>query len=135
MECLSPGQLICLWCDWLDKSKYFLVGGIDEVPLLLYISSNKPAFCQNNPSVDNDFLLLQQTAYPFLAYDSWLDCGDVCKKFPWPSVEYQLRNAQAKNCGKITMTTRDEVIQAVGRSERLSTRHQRIISDALQILR
>lgn len=131
MPPLSPGQLIKLDCDWLQKPKYFLVVAVIEDPLLFYISSEKPRFCQSNPAIDADFLKLTKSAYPFLDYDSWLDCGDVCIKFSWPSIEYQCKSGTCKRYGKVSRDTCTEILHVVGNSERLSTRHQRIIAESL----
>lgn len=124
-----------LWCDWLSKHKYFLVAGVEEIPLLLYISTNKPAFCRQNPAIDSDFLRVAQNEYPFLDYDSWLDCGDVCVRFEWRSIQYQLKNREGKICGKISLATRDLVMVSLGQSERLATKYQMLISDALQMVK
>ena len=131
MPCLSPGQLIKLYCDWLQKPKYFLVVSVADEPLLFWISSNKPAFCASDPAIDADFLQLTTEEYPFLNHDSWLDCGEVCKRFTWQSIEYQLKFRMGWICGNISTNTKSKLIQAVGNSERLSTLHQRIISEGL----
>ena len=131
MPCLTPGQLIKLYCDWLAKPKYFLVVGTQDQPLLLYISTDKPAFCNSNPYIDADFLLLTKREYPFLDHDSWLDCGDVCQRFTWTSVEYQLKIRMGRICGGISMPTKHQIILIIGESERLSTLHQRIIAESI----
>lgn len=132
MPCLAPGQLIKLWCDWLQKPKYFLVVSVvdDHKPLLFWISSEKPSFC-SDPATDADFLLLTKQEYPFFDHDSWLDCGDVCSRFTWKSVEYQLKIRMGRVCGIISLTTKSNIIHAIGNSERLSTIHQRLASEGL----
>jgi len=129
MSCLSPGQLIKLYCDWLEKPKYFLAVSISDGPWLFWISSNKPAFCSSNPEIDADFLILPKEEYPFLDHNSWLDCGEVCRKFTVQNIEYQFRNRMGWKCGEISSDTKTKIIQAVGNSVRLSTIHQRIISE------
>jgi hypothetical protein len=133
MHPISSGQFVKLYCDWLEKPKYFLVAASDDIPLLLYISTNKPAFCQTNHLIDADFLLLSHIQYQFLDYDSWLDCGDVCLRFLWPSIEYQLRQGLGWGCGQIRSDTRKKVVELIGNSVRLSTKNQRIMSEHLNM--
>lgn len=132
MPCLSVGQFVKLYCDWLSKPKYFLVVGADDEPLLFFISTEKPWFCSGDPPppVDFDFLKLTKAEHSFLDYDSWLDCGDVCRKFTWQSIEYQLRQNLGRHCGHISEATTAMVIDRVGASERLSTKHQMAIAAA-----
>jgi len=135
-----PGQILLLYCDWLGKSKYFVLVGIEnkdseEIPLLLFISTNKLKIAAGNPSIDADFLGLRREEYIFLDYDSWLDCGDVCARFNWQTIEYQIQQCVGKICGRLLLTTRDAIVAAVGNSERLSTRHQLLICDGLAQLK
>ncbi len=134
-----PGHIVLLFCDWLSKSKYFLVAGLDdkhgeESPFLLFISTDKLKLALSNPAIDSDFLRIKRSEYTFLDHDSWLDCGDVCQKFNWQTIEYQFQQCVGKPCGKILLSTRDEIVKRVGNSERLSTRQQLIISEALSML-
>jgi hypothetical protein len=126
----SPGKIIKLYCDWLQKPKYFLVVSIIDEPLLLWISSKKPT-CMSDPADDADFLQLTKAEYTFLDHDSWLDCGEVCKRFTWPSIEYQLKFKMGWICGPISALTKSVIIHAVVNSQRLSTLHQRLICEGL----
>lgn len=132
MPPLSCGEIIYIDCDWLSKPKYLLLVNDGTPPLFFYINTKKLKIAEIDPATDADFLKVTKTDYPFLDYDSWLDCGDVCEKFNWQSIEYEIRNGHCKKHGRIKPHTLEAVLQQIGNTERLSTTHQMLATEGLK---
>lgn len=137
MPPVKAGDIVRLYVAELQKSKYFLIAGIEQGadgPLLFYISSRLYDYVQTRPHLWPFQVSITKAQHTFMPNnESWMNCTEVCADHNWASVEYGLRSQASKVCGMIHPETKTKIIAAVQntQNEGISPKHRNVILASL----
>lgn len=97
------------------------------------LSTNRCKLADIEPDLRGTQILITKAEHPFLEYDSWMDCSEVCRKFNNQAMEYIFKNGTGKRHCFISDRSRVEILAAVAMSEKLSTGEQQVIGVCLSV--
>jgi hypothetical protein len=128
-ENIVPGKILFLWVRFPHEhefhNKYFVVVGLTETPLLLKINSNRQR---------SDEFPIEQSTYPFLRYDSFLDCGKVWYTLiSREEIIRQLTRDETRIKGELIDGHKIQVMRRVGASRTIAPRHKEVIVYAMKV--
>lgn len=77
---LVPGSVFYLHCNFIKppKPKYLVLACADPKPLFFFINTVVPDFIRNNTRLYLTQVLIDHQSHPFLRYDSYIDCHELC---------------------------------------------------------
>lgn len=131
---IVPGTILYLKvalpeCELEDR--YMVVVGFDNNrPLLLKIDSEKSYSKLNKKFREHQFLV-KQSQYPFLKYDSYLDCGRVWWIITQDEVIEQIRVDPQRIKGHILKVHENEIVKFARMSKSVQSNHKIIIAASL----
>jgi len=127
---LHIGAILHLYCSFTKppKEKFLVVVCLDPKPLLVFINSKINALVQRNPDLAQCQIQIDAESHPFLNYDSYVDCSDVCS-FTSDHLEEQ---AKAQFKGTVSSQVLSEIDVAIQKSPLISTRQLSWIAQALK---
>ncbi len=128
---LHIGAILHLYCSFTKppKDKFLVVVCLDPKPLLVFINTRINALVQSNPDLAQCQVLIDAENHPFLDYDSYIDCSDVCS-FPIDHLEEQVKD-QLK--GTVSSGVLSGIEVAIQKSPLISPRQLSWIAHALKI--
>jgi hypothetical protein len=127
-----PGVVVKLFCKFTDpqKEKRLLIVSVEPYPLFFVINSNTNEYKQKRPHLLRQQLLLQQSHYPFLEHDSYVDCSKVRGDFSKAEIEGIISRESKRLLGMINEDAVADVLTTVNDSVTLEPRHKtKIIND------
>ena len=134
-ENIVPGKIlylnVCFPQEDEAHDKYFVVVGTGTYPLLLKINTSKelPEISQR---LKESQFKVKKSVYPFLAYDSYLDCGTVWSTLiTTDDIIEQLNREPKRILGDVTDDHKNEIIRRTDKSRSIAPRHKRAIAEAL----
>lgn len=132
---VKPGKIlrltICLPHDSKPKEKYFVIVGFEKTPLLLKINS-KNGFALGNPHLREYQFKIKKSIYPFLQYDSYLDCGTIWYVLTKEEILSQIRTDITRIVGEMSKDHCNEIIRLTNLSKSISNIHKRAIVAGLK---
>jgi len=131
---LKPGQVLYLFCTFTSppKEKYLVFVCADPVPLFFIINSRIHPYVAGQPALNQCQVKLRSVDYRFLDHDSYVDCSNVVTAFNEDDLERQVIRDVGRIKGELTITSKEEIIQAVQNARTISKRHKGLIIDALK---
>lgn len=134
-ENIVPGKILYLSVSFPHESnshnKFFAVVGSGKFPLLLKINTVKSESEITTRFRERQFKL-RVTDYPFLEYDSYLDCGTVWSNLiSLDEIIKQLQANPNRIKGEIKEPHKNEIIRLTGQSKSIETRLKRKITAEL----
>ncbi len=133
-DIIKPGSIIYLEVEFQHEEKprkrYLVVITCDNQPLLLKINTSKHQSSIARKKREFLFKLRKDPHYPFLSYDSYLDCGTVhYNLITKDEIIQQISQDNSIYLGELIPDHMNEVIRLSEKSLSISTRHMRIIRD------
>lgn len=134
-DSIVPGKILYLKVSFphetTENDKYFVIVAIGTSPLLLKINTSGSQSKIAERFKERQFKL-RKNDYPFLAYDSYLDCGSVWTTLiTIEEIVAQLRTDPSRMKGEILDPHKNEIIRLVKQSKSIENRYKRKIEDAL----
>lgn len=130
---LIPGCILRLWCDFTaaPKFKYLAIVATEPEPIGFFINSRVPAFIRKRPALNRCQLTLKVADYPFLQYDSYLDCRTVIDVLDTDDILDQLTETPSRLVGELTPTTKAQIVRVIASAPTVSEDHRNLIRQAL----
>jgi len=128
------GNFVYLFCSFTiprPKNKFLLILSVDPLILMFIVNSGINDYIKIRPALLDCQLKLKRDDYAFLDHDSYLACEELINKFTIDQVKAQVFNDMSRLSGKITKTTRNEIVKIVYRSRVLQLDKRVIILDNL----
>lgn len=122
---------VCFPHEIESHNKYLVFAGVDETPLLLKINTKEVITTTSKRFGEYQFKF-RQAAYPFLKYDSHIDCGTVWYNLvTMEEIQKQLSKDPARIMGDVQENHKNEIVKFVNMSKSISRKHKEIISKAM----
>lgn len=102
--------------------KYYVIACIEPVVLGFFINSAINRYIERRPELRRAQLQVPRQQYPFLRYDSWLDCSDV-HTFDRSYLEREVRTNPPAYLGRLSDPLLSGMIATVRGSYTLATDH------------
>jgi hypothetical protein len=108
------------------------VAAVKPAPILFVVNSNINAFIQARPAMLKCQVVLRQTVYGFLDYDSYLNCDRAIASFKPSTIEDQILSNPRRLKAALTSASRSLVIKAVEDSENISPQRKNWVFEELK---
>lgn len=137
-EIIVPGRIYYFSIGLLPTddpvNKFMIIVSKDTNPFLLVkINSQNRVFGQNHRLSEHSFKI-RKVDYPFLSYDSFVDCGNVwINRLTISEIIAQVESSPKRYVGDLKSDHRNEVIRLTKQSKSVSNIHKRIVEESLHI--
>ncbi len=131
---LTPGAILYLFCEFTDpsKEKYLVLVSMEPRPLFFVANSNVSKFIADRPELLKCQVRLNASQYPFLRYDSFVDCSQVIDSLDKDEIVKQLIAELGRIKGTLSETTKQQITGAAQEAKTISSTHKEAIKRALR---